>query len=53
VLLGAHRGEDLRTAIENGVATAASTLRAAGASEGVVPLEEARALAVSLPRQAL
>jgi sugar/nucleoside kinase (ribokinase family) len=53
VLLGAHRGEDLRTAIENGVATAACSLRAAGASEGVVPLEEARALAVSLPRQAL
>ncbi len=53
VLLGAHRGENLRLAIENGVAAAACSLRAAGASEGVVPLEEVRALAASLPRQTL
>ncbi len=51
VLLGAHRGESLAQAIEDGVASAACSLRAAGASEGVVPLAEARALAASLPRQ--
>jgi len=53
VLLGAHRGESLDQAIEDGVAAAACSLRSAGASEGVVPLEETRALAASLPRQKL
>lgn len=53
VLLGAHNGEDLKTAIEDGVAAAACSLRSAGASEGVVPLAEARTLAASLPRQKL
>jgi len=53
VLLGAHSGESLAEAIEDGVAAAACSLRSAGASEGVVPLSEARALAASLPRQVL
>ena len=53
VLLGAHNGETLNQAIEDGVAAAACSLRSAGASEGVVPLEETRALASSLPRQNL
>ena len=53
VLLGAHNGESLTDAIEDGIATAACSLRSAGASEGVVPLQEARALAATLPRQDL
>jgi sugar/nucleoside kinase (ribokinase family) len=53
VLLGAHSGETLREAIEDGISAAACSLRSAGASEGVVPLGEARALAASLPRQKL
>ncbi len=52
-LLGAHNGETLRQAIEDGIAAAACSLSAAGASEGVVPLAEARALAATLPRQTL
>jgi sugar/nucleoside kinase (ribokinase family) len=53
VLLAAHNGESLHQAIEDGIATAASSLRAAGASEGVSPLTEVRALAASMPRQVL
>lgn len=52
-LLAAHNGEPLRQAIEDGIAAAACSLRAAGASEGVVPLAEARKLAASMPRQNL
>jgi sugar/nucleoside kinase (ribokinase family) len=53
VLLAAHNGEALAQAIDDGVAAAACSLRSAGASEGVTPLAEARALAASLPRQRL
>lgn len=52
-LLAAHNGETLARAIDDGVAAAACSLRSAGASEGVAPLSEARALAASLPRQKL
>jgi len=53
VLLAAHNGERLLTGIEDGIAAAACSLRSAGASEGVVALDEARALARSLPRRKL
>ncbi len=52
VLLGAHDGESLSDAIEDGVAAAACSLRSAGAS-GASCRFRARALAATLPRQKL
>lgn len=53
VLLAAHNSQTMRQAIEDGIAAAACSLRAAGASEGVAPLAQVRALAASMPRQRL
>lgn len=53
LLLAARRGASLREAMEDGIAAATCSLQSAGASDGVRPIAEARALLATLPRQAL
>ncbi|NLG24706.1 MAG: carbohydrate kinase family protein [Clostridiales bacterium] len=53
VLHAAWRGDGLTQAIEDGIACAVSSLRAANASDGVMPLSEMRGLLSTLPRRAL
>ena len=48
LLLGARDGRSLSDAIEDGIAAAVTSLSEAGASEGVRPLSEARALLETL-----
>ena len=53
LLLAARRGCPMREAMEDGIAAAVCSLTDAGASDGVRPIAEARALLATLPRQAL
>ena len=53
VLHAAYKGETMEQAIRDGIATAAASLRTAGASDGVESIEKMRALYDSMPKQPL
>lgn len=53
VLYAAYRGEALEQALRDGVASAACSLRRAGASEGMAPIGEVRALYRQMPKKKL
>ena len=53
ILHAAYKGESLEQAIADGVASAACSLRAAGASEAMCPIDEVRALYNQMPKQLL
>ncbi|MBR2571309.1 MAG: carbohydrate kinase family protein [Clostridia bacterium] len=53
VLHAAYKGYDIEQAIRDGIATAAASLRTAGASDGVECIEKMRALYDSMPKQQL
>lgn len=53
LLLAARRGEDMKTAMEDGIAAAVCSLTHAGASDGVRPVAQARALLATLNRREL
>lgn len=53
VLHAAYKGEDLRQAIADGIASAACSLQAAGASEAMRTVDEVRALYARMPKQVL
>lgn len=51
VLYSAYMGEDLRQAIDDGIASAACSLSELGASEGMRPIDQVRKLAASMERR--
>ncbi len=53
VLHAAYKGESLHQAIADGIAAAAMSLQAAGASEAMRGIDEVRALYKSMPKQVL
>lgn len=53
VLRAAYHGESLEQAIADGIASAACSLQAAGASEAMCPIDEVRALYARLPKRQL
>ena len=53
VLYAAYKGESLEQAIADGIASAACSLQAAGASEAMRPIDDVRALYRAMPKQQL